>query len=216
LTGDVGNQIDHVADFLRRLGQALNGTIGLFGLLNRPIGNGRGVGDLMGDPLQRPGHFLGSRGDSLDIGRGLFGRRRRGGSLPAGFLGNGRHALGRAVQFGGSRGDGTQNSGHRLVECTDQPLDRGRALLLRGAFGRLGCLQFDPGDGVILEDLYGLGHGADLVAPTTGGNVDGRIAFGQYFHGSGHGSNGPGNGAREAERTGRSDDQGHAERGPAQ
>ncbi|MNS90665.1 hypothetical protein D3C72_1247260 [compost metagenome] len=56
-----------------------------------------------------------------------------------------------------------------------------------GLVAHLGRIRFQPAglQLVVLEDLHGLGHGADLIAPVRSVDVGGKVAIGKPLHGAG-------------------------------
>lgn len=81
LTGDVVDQIDHFADLLRDLGEALDLLRGSLGLGYRTVGEFARCADLARDFLDRRRHLLRRRGNGLHIGACLNGGGRDGGRL---------------------------------------------------------------------------------------------------------------------------------------
>ncbi len=93
----------------------------------------------------------------------------------------------------------------RFLEDVDARFDMLRALGLLPLLTLLFFTQAASFDGSILEDLDGLGHGADLIAAVRAGNFGIGVASGQSFHRLGHGTDGPNDRASGNERKGTAD-----------
>src|SRR5574338_1081423 len=89
LLGDVGDQIDHFADFGRRVGQTLDGGVGLVGLGDRALGDLGRLVDLTADLAHGRRHLLGQSVDRLGPGLAVLLLLR----LARGGLRGGDHVL---------------------------------------------------------------------------------------------------------------------------
>ena len=69
LGGDIADETDDLADFLRVLGQSRDDRPGLAGFGHRLLGDFARMCDLAGNFLERGGEFFGAGGDRLDIAR---------------------------------------------------------------------------------------------------------------------------------------------------
>ena len=112
LLGDVGDELDHVADAPGRFVEFLDREIGAAGLVHRLGGDGVGLRHLAVDLVDRSRQLVGGRCDVAHV-RGSLGRGRRGARClgrgfvgGAGELGRGRqHLIGNAAELGERRFD---------------------------------------------------------------------------------------------------------------
>ena len=163
LPGDGVDQLHHVADPGRRLGQLADAVVGPLRLLHRLAGDARRTLDLTADLVDRRRHLLGGRRDRLHVGGGFFGgRRNRGGQLLRTLRGR-RQRAGGGFQFGRGRGHDLDDLADHRLEVAGDPVDALAALDLGVGFHRgrrVGRLLGDQG---VLEDLQRTRHGADFI-----------------------------------------------------
>lgn len=172
LFGDVGNHGNDGANLIGGLGETTHHFISALGLAYCVVSNGGGLADLTTDLGDGCVQFLRCRRDGLDIAGRFLRRTGDEGRLAAGVFGDCRHTLGRLFHLGRSGGNRRDDAADSVFKVVGQPSHQGATLLLRlaGHFGAFG-LHALVGLGVGLEDLYRVGHAADLVATATGWHV---------------------------------------------
>ena len=133
LGGDVGDQIDHLANLFRRTGKLFDGFVGRLRLGDGLAGNIGRVIDLVGDLGDRLAHLVSAGGHDGDIGGRLLGGRGDVGGAAGRLGGRARHGAGGSFQFGRRMGDRAHDLGHAGLELVSDFRHR----LALGFFARL-------------------------------------------------------------------------------
>src|SRR5262249_14240229 len=132
LAGDVADQLDHVADLLRRLRECRDLVVGGLRLADRGrhyVGRLRQLAADLGD---RARQLVGRRGGGLNVGGGLIGGLRGAfGALRGLARGRGQRR-GRRAHLGRTVGDGLEQGFNAVAEAGDGAVGRDATILLRG------------------------------------------------------------------------------------
>ena len=180
LRGDRVDQFDHLADLLGAGRQHLHGGVGALGIAHRLAGDLARARHLPGNLGDRARQLFRRGRDRADIVGGVLGRGPDGGGARAGVARGCRHRLRRGLHARRRRRHRTDDAVDAALEIVGEAFHR-RAALGRGPLLGLRLGLFQPADahGIVLEDLDGGGHRADLVAAADAGNVAFQLAIGQ-------------------------------------
>src|SRR5207245_10185246 len=181
------DETDDFADPPRRLGEALDGAVGVARLADRAAGDAGRMRRLLADVVDRGAELFGRRRHRLDAHRGLAG------SLPGdldalvGLARNRRQAGRGGPHLAGSVAELIERLAHHALELADITLDR--LLPRRGAGIALALLRLDPGlvGGLLLEGLQRAGQRADFVAARGVSGINMEVAGCDLQHGVPHG-----------------------------
>jgi len=96
-----------------------------------------------------------------------------------------------------------------LIEVGYQLFNPLHSLFFFGGFALVFLFDFDPGDGVLPEDIHGLGHIANFVLATAERDLKVDIATGETFHDTGNVNGRPCDAARNPDGDSNGDHQAH-------
>src|SRR5439155_3596005 len=174
-----GNGVDETDDFAdpsSRLGEPLDGAVGVTRLADRAAGDAGGVRRLLADVVDRGAELLGRRRHRLDAHRGLAGSLF--GDLDAlvGLARDRRQAGRGGPHLAGSVTELVERLAHHALELADIALDR--LLPRHGAGVAFALLRFDPHlvGGLLLEGLQRAGQRADFVVARGVAGIDMEVA----------------------------------------
>ena len=201
LLGNRRDQLDDVADLLRRARQFADAAVGLLGLTYGGFRDLAGFLHAPADLVDRGGQLFGRGRHRLHVAGGLF---RGAGNLARQALGGFRRPRQRSRRrfklHGRCRDVGDDGADRRLEfvgKANEFGASRGAArLVLR--FLRRG-IAFGLGDGLHLELLDRARHLAEFVLAAEAGQHDVEIAGGEFAHRIAHRRHRPGNALAEEE-----------------
>ena len=202
LLGDRRDQLDHVADLLRRARQFADAAVGLLGLTYRRLRDLVGFPHPPADLVDRGGKLFGRGRDRLHVAGGFFrGAGDLAGQALGGFRGP-RQRSGRGFELHG-RGRNVRDDGaHRGLEIVGKANEFGAARRAARLVLRIlgGGIALGLGDRLQLEFLHRARHLAEFVLAAETGQHDIEIAAGEFAHRLAHRRHRAGNALAEQER----------------